>query len=387
MSGPSNARPGDWQCTGCSDFQFARNTHCRKCQTPRPGLDPALVAQGPPPTATVHGGASNLFVADLPSHADDNLLRSLFGAYGVVIECKVLPSKTPGMGTCAGLVRMQTVEEAAWIVENLNGNIPQGLDAAISVKFAASAQEKQVKQSAWLNVGQDNPTLGSNPVKGTWKGGGKGGDGGSYGKAGKGGGKGDYGHGPYSKGGGGGGGWGMGGCDGGWMNGGMGGGMCGKGGKDNQKGSIWDLSKGLAESGALPGCQAFSNEVNALFVGNLPPDTTDQALYQIFGGFGAIPAKGVRAMMHPDGTCKGFGFVNFLDAAAAQAAAMALNGAQTPSGQTLVVQVKPAGGGKGGANGAQGGGQQGMSMSPEQIAEQQMQQQMLMQQQMGQFQG
>jgi hypothetical protein len=25
------SRPGDWECPGCGDLQFARNTHCRKC--------------------------------------------------------------------------------------------------------------------------------------------------------------------------------------------------------------------------------------------------------------------------------------------------------------------------------------------------------------------
>lgn len=29
-------RPGDWDCPKCSDFQFGRNTECRKCGCPRP---------------------------------------------------------------------------------------------------------------------------------------------------------------------------------------------------------------------------------------------------------------------------------------------------------------------------------------------------------------
>lgn len=29
-------KPGDWHCPGCKDHQFASNTHCRMCKTPRP---------------------------------------------------------------------------------------------------------------------------------------------------------------------------------------------------------------------------------------------------------------------------------------------------------------------------------------------------------------
>ncbi|AYV83638.1 MAG: putative RNA-binding protein C17H9.04c [Hyperionvirus sp.] len=28
-------RPGDWICKSCHDIQFARNTVCRKCDTPK----------------------------------------------------------------------------------------------------------------------------------------------------------------------------------------------------------------------------------------------------------------------------------------------------------------------------------------------------------------
>mmetsp|Transcript_10197 Transcript_10197/g.28753 ORF Transcript_10197/g.28753 Transcript_10197/m.28753 type:complete len:191 (-) Transcript_10197:314-886(-) len=31
-----NARPGDWNCASCGDFQFARNTTCRRCGQPNP---------------------------------------------------------------------------------------------------------------------------------------------------------------------------------------------------------------------------------------------------------------------------------------------------------------------------------------------------------------
>lgn len=30
-------RAGDWLCPNCEDHQFAKNTHCRKCNTVKPG--------------------------------------------------------------------------------------------------------------------------------------------------------------------------------------------------------------------------------------------------------------------------------------------------------------------------------------------------------------
>jgi len=37
FGGGKAGKAGDWNCPGCSDLQFARNTECRKCGTPNPG--------------------------------------------------------------------------------------------------------------------------------------------------------------------------------------------------------------------------------------------------------------------------------------------------------------------------------------------------------------
>merc|ERR1719277_2315413 len=112
----------------------------------------------------------------------------------------------------------------------------------------------------------------------------------------------------------------------------------GKGkGKGKGKLSIKGLKQGLLDAGALPGGK-YSNDENALWIGNLPNDTTNEDLYHIFSPFGAIPAYGCRAMTGDDGvTCKGFGFVNFVDQVAAQTAIMTLNGCQMPDGTELIV--------------------------------------------------
>merc|ERR1719254_106951 len=108
----------------------------------------------------------------------------------------------------------------------------------------------------------------------------------------------------------------------------------------------------LQSSGALPGGK-WANDENALFVGGLPQDTTTEDLYEIFAPFGAIPSRGCKAMMNDWGGCKGIGFVNYMDANAAQTAIMSLNGATSPDGTTLKVSVKQQGGGKGDGKGGE----------------------------------
>jgi len=227
---------------------------------------------------------SNLFIGSLPADLDDATFTAVFGAYGTIKKHKLLEPNARGQ-RCA-LVDFESAEEAQWIVENLNGNIPQGLSDCVVVKFKTD--------------------------------GGKGGD--------KGGGGGGGESGPYGGKGGGGG----------ITPGGKGGGV-----------GIKVLVDGLLSSGAMPGGAKYQNDDNALYVGGLPYDTTDADLYLIFSPFGAIAPRGVRAMKGDDTPCKGFGFVNFLDTEGAQAAVQTLNGTQMPDGKVLKVSIKGPQGAKG----------------------------------------
>jgi len=283
--------------------------------------------------------SDNLYVADLPAGIDDETLKTVFQAYGVVVQHKILPNPQIG-GKTAAMIRFQSVEEAQWIVENLHGNIPQGLSDPVKVRFADTPAQKAQKRGmggagAW---GQD---------KGYDKG---------YGKAaGK---TSTVRADPYAAAGG----WGAkgGGKDAGW------GAAPAWGGKDAGKGKgkapaafqpafdagkgkgkgkgksvgIKVLTNGLLEAQALPGAGSMDNDTNALYIAGLPNDTQDVDLYRIFAPFGAIAPKGVRAMVHPDGTCKGFGFVNYLDPSSLQSAISTLNGTQMPDGNTLTVKAK-----------------------------------------------
>ncbi|QDZ20622.1 hypothetical protein HOP50_04g31420 [Chloropicon primus] len=39
-------KPGDWECPECNDYQFARNTHCRRCGAPKPGESGGMFGGG-----------------------------------------------------------------------------------------------------------------------------------------------------------------------------------------------------------------------------------------------------------------------------------------------------------------------------------------------------
>merc|ERR1712187_1015760 len=65
--------------------------------------------------------------------------------------------------------------------------------------------------------------------------------------------------------------------------------------------------KGLVKGGLIPGAGHRADE-QCLYIKNLPSDTTDQNLYELFAPFGAIAPLGVKAMLKEDGTCNSVGF-------------------------------------------------------------------------------
>merc|ERR1712039_474904 len=76
---------------------------------------------------------TNIFVTDLPPDVDDAKLQEVFAQYGTVTWSKVMASK--GKPTVAAIVEFSNVEEAKWVVENLNGNLAQGIETPINVTF------------------------------------------------------------------------------------------------------------------------------------------------------------------------------------------------------------------------------------------------------------
>eukprot|EP00928_Gymnodinium_smaydae_P081385 TRINITY_DN64920_c0_g1_i1.p1 TRINITY_DN64920_c0_g1~~TRINITY_DN64920_c0_g1_i1.p1 ORF type:complete len:366 (-),score=58.69 TRINITY_DN64920_c0_g1_i1:75-1172(-) len=84
----------------------------------------------PPPS-------DNLYLQGLPAELDDAQMRAIFNQYGTVRDVKLMPP-SPGKPDLVALLRMSSVEEAKWIVDNINGNIPSGLTTPIRVQFSRS---------------------------------------------------------------------------------------------------------------------------------------------------------------------------------------------------------------------------------------------------------
>ena len=95
-----------------------------------------------------------------------------------------------------------------------------------------------------------------------------------------------------------------------------------------------------------------------LYVGNLPYQSDERELQELFGQFGSVESVRVMRDM-ATGRARGFAFVEMSTEEAAQAAAARLNGHQL-GGRTLTVneaRPKPEGGfGGGGFGGNRGGG-------------------------------
>jgi len=238
--------------------------------------------------------SDNVYIADLPGDVDEQLVKSIFSGYGTVLSCKAMQSKYAGQKGAA-LVRFGSTEEATWVVQNLNGNIAEGLEEPVKVRFA--------------NNGSKGGGKGAGAGAGGY--GTAGGDAGGHG--GGGGGKGD----------------------------GKGLGKPGSFSNSDMQQVVGALIKQLPGSGTKPA-------ENCLYIEGLPLNTTDLDLYRLFSPFGSIPVTGVKAKVVADGSCSGVGWVDFNDAAAAQAAMEALNDLVLPDGTVLKVRGKrPKGQGPG----------------------------------------
>eukprot|EP00929_Paragymnodinium_shiwhaense_P005449 TRINITY_DN10742_c0_g1_i1.p1 TRINITY_DN10742_c0_g1~~TRINITY_DN10742_c0_g1_i1.p1 ORF type:complete len:752 (-),score=176.82 TRINITY_DN10742_c0_g1_i1:256-2511(-) len=359
-------------------------------QPPPPAVMPGSHAGGGEPTQS-----DNLYVSGLPNELDDHSLRQIFEHYGTVIQCKVLPPN--GRDGAVGLVRMGSVSEGKWVKDNLDGNIPEGLDTPIYIKFKADRtaapppaatidhggkgwgkadvgghyprsapygggkgehvveppsdnlyvenlpaeiddntlreifskygnlsqckvlagrpgmaavalvrfsslhEAAQVKNLLNGNIpeGLDTPIqIKFKAVGGAPASDGKGAVGKGYGAI--------------------------------VSPGGVPGGLMGKA-----------LVKAFEDSGALPcGTGIGVSDVATLYIAGLPRDMDDLDLYKIFASFGAIKPRGATTVKNPDGSCKGFGFVNFIDPVAAQQAITICDGAQMPDGNLIKVSIK-----------------------------------------------
>ena len=68
--------------------------------------------------------------------------KQVFSQYGAVKETTVLPVLA-GKTAAAAFVIMETLEDAKWIVDNVNGNVPQGLMSQVTVVFAIPREQRK----------------------------------------------------------------------------------------------------------------------------------------------------------------------------------------------------------------------------------------------------
>lgn len=90
--------------------------------------------------ANMPAPSDNLYICGLPMTCSEEQLRSIFSAYGSVVSVKVLPDN--GKPDRAALVRMSELSQAQWLVDNVNQNIPLGLNSPIVVRFAQRSANK-----------------------------------------------------------------------------------------------------------------------------------------------------------------------------------------------------------------------------------------------------
>lgn len=95
-----------------------------------------------------------------------------------------------------------------------------------------------------------------------------------------------------------------------------------------------------------------------LYVGNLPFETTEEDLRQLFGQYGTV--ANVQVIKHRDtGRSRGFAFVEMSDASSASAAISTLNGRELDGRALRVNEAQERAAGGGGGRGGYGGGGRG----------------------------
>mmetsp|Transcript_74198 Transcript_74198/g.91104 ORF Transcript_74198/g.91104 Transcript_74198/m.91104 type:complete len:200 (-) Transcript_74198:182-781(-) len=85
--------------------------------------------------------SETLFVTGLPIDCTHEYGKEIFSQYGAVKQVTTLPVAA-GKSAKAAFVIMETVDDAKWIVENVNGNVPQNLTDPVTVVFATPRSDR-----------------------------------------------------------------------------------------------------------------------------------------------------------------------------------------------------------------------------------------------------
>ncbi|HKS71310.1 MAG TPA: RNA-binding protein [Ktedonobacterales bacterium] len=69
---------------------------------------------------------TRIYVGNLPFSATDDQLAQMFGAYGNVVDARVITDRATGQGKGFGFVEMGTEDEARNAIAQLNGTMMDG---------------------------------------------------------------------------------------------------------------------------------------------------------------------------------------------------------------------------------------------------------------------
>jgi len=220
----------------------------------------------------------NLYIAGLEPHLTKEDMFTIFQSYGRVLEAKILVDRTTGTARGIGFVKFETPGEAEAAIKALNGVTLAGTSKPLIVRVAEKKDNKAPLPPVLPQFGRNARF---NPLAG-----------GFY-----------------------------------------------------QPGFQYPGFPPQGYPAAFPQMGGGAAAVTpgalntfCLFVYNLPPESDDNYLYQLFGPYGAV--ANVKVVRDPSSNlCKGFGFVNMVKGEDAQSAIAALNGAQIGT-KTLQVSFK-----------------------------------------------
>eukprot|EP00416_Gambierdiscus_australes_P019657 CAMPEP_0171069682 /NCGR_PEP_ID=MMETSP0766_2-20121228/9298_1 /TAXON_ID=439317 /ORGANISM="Gambierdiscus australes, Strain CAWD 149" /LENGTH=269 /DNA_ID=CAMNT_0011526091 /DNA_START=55 /DNA_END=864 /DNA_ORIENTATION=+ len=214
--------------------------------------------------------SERVYVSGLQPGMTKEKMTEIFGPYGTLKEAVMVS------GNSACILVFASLDEAQWLVDNMDGNMPEGISTPLKVKFANRP----------ANAAPAMPTFGAGAAAANRPG-------------------------PYGQ-------------------------ATTATSMVFPKASIQMLKQNMQMQGRLPTCKTRRPD-HQLCVKNLPPDTTAADLCEIFAPFGAISFKGCRALLDASGNCTGVGFVDFIEESSAKAAARTLDGFMSPGSMALRV--------------------------------------------------
>lgn len=243
-----------------------------------------------PPQPISH---DNLYVKGLPNDMTEDQLGEIFNKYGQIVSFKLMAYAE----NASAMIRMATPDSARWLVENLDGNVPEGLTDPIVVKYANDSKGA------------------AKGAKGVAKGATKGAKSG-YGKAALESGKGPYkGSSPYGD------------------------SVQELPGFNCSDPEVLTAMRCVVAALGQGKVWTEDGDPSNLYIKDLPGTADDLYLYRLFAPFGSVQSVFVKP--GDDGTWA-VGFVKYARPQDAAKAIKGINGIQLPDGNTLMVQVKQA---------------------------------------------